>query len=119
MAVTALFNLENERTLSLKRSAAMQEFVRYRITAPSVHVRAPRRIASEMGECSEDYGDQQNRQNSDWPPAPTLFSFARKKWQQNKKCDSDYGANEESWRLHGRRQVGKQTVEPQKEVVWF
>src|SRR5438445_8891214 len=105
MAVTALLHLENERTLSLKRGAAMQELIRYGITAPSIHVRAPRRIASEMGECSQDYGDQQNRQNSDWPPAPTLFSFSRKKWQQNKKCDNDYGANEESWCLHGRRQI--------------
>jgi len=30
----------------------------------------------------------------------TLFPFSRKKWQQNKKRDSDYWANEESWRLH-------------------
>src|SRR5260370_197500 len=119
MAVTTLLALENQRTLSLKRGAAMQKFVRYRIAPPSVHVGAPRRIASEMGECSQDYGDQQNRQNSDWPPAPTLFSFSRKKWQQNKKRDNEYGADEESWRLHGRRQVRQQTVHPQKEVVWF
>src|SRR5690242_4632351 len=105
MAVAALLALENQCPLSLKRSAVMQEFLGYRITAPSVHVRAPRRIAGEVGECSQGYGDQQNRQNSDWPPAPTLFAFSRKKWHQNKKPDSDYGANEESWRLHRRRQV--------------
>src|SRR5690242_19454740 len=119
MAVTTLLDLENQCPLSLKRGAAMQKSVRYRITAPSVHVRAPRRVASEVGECSQDYGDQQNRQNSDRPPAPALFPFSREKWQQNKKRDSNYGANEESWRLHGGRQVGKQTVQPQKEVVWF
>src|SRR5712675_1264328 len=119
MAVTTLLALENQRTLSLKRGAAMQKFVRYGIAAPSVHVRTPRRIASKMGECSQDYGNQQNRQNSDRPPAPTLFPLSRKKWQQNKKRDNDYGANQESWRLHRRRQVGKQTVQPQKEVVWF
>src|SRR5260370_13563939 len=103
MAVTTLVALENQRTLSLKRGAAMQKFVRYRITAPSVHVRAPRRIASEMGECAQDYGDQQNRQNSDRPPAPTLLPFSRKKWQQHKKRDNDYGANEKSWRLYCTR----------------
>src|SRR5690242_138059 len=119
MAVTTLLDLENQCPLSLKRGAAMQKSVRYRITAPSVHVRAPRRVASEMGECSQDYGDQQNRQNSYRPPAPTLFPFSRKKWQQNKKRNNAYGANEESWRLHGRRQVRQQTVQPQKEVVWF
>src|SRR6267154_4109368 len=119
MAVTTLLALENQRTLSLKRAAAMQKFVRHGIAAPSVHVRAPRRIASEVSECSQDYSDHQNRQNSDRPPAPTLFPFSGKKWQQNKKRDSDYGANEESWCLHRRRQVGQQTVQPQKEVVWF
>src|SRR5258708_23636232 len=119
MAVTTLLALENQRTLSLKRGAAMQKFVRYRVTARSVHVRAPRRITSEMGECSQDYGDQQNGQNGDRTSPPALFSFPRKKWQQNKKRDNDYGANEESWRLHRRRQVGQQTVQPQKEVVWF
>src|ERR1700745_675075 len=48
MAVTTLLALENQCPLSLKRGAAMQKFVRYRITAPRIHVRTPRRIASEM-----------------------------------------------------------------------
>src|SRR4029077_13474985 len=64
MAIAALFDLKHESSLPLKRSAAMQKVVGYGVTAPSVHVRAPRRIASEMGERSQDYGDQQNRQNS-------------------------------------------------------
>src|SRR5260370_5040180 len=100
MAVAALLDLEDERALPLKRSRAVQDPLWHGISAPRIHVRTPRRISSEVGECSQDYGDQQNRQNSDRPPAPTLFSFSRKKWQQNKKRDSDYGANEESWRLH-------------------
>src|SRR5258708_9759443 len=100
MTVAALLDLEDERTLSLKRGAAMQKLLRHGVAAARIHVRTPRRISSEVGECSQDYGDQQNRQNSDRPPAPTLFSFSRKKWQQNEKRDSDYGANEESWRLH-------------------
>src|SRR6266403_3282265 len=97
----------------------MQELLGHGVAAPRIHVRTPRRIPSEVGECSQDYGDQQNRQNSDRPPAPTFLPYSRKKWQQNKKRDSDYWANEESWRLHGRRQVRQQTVQPQKEVVWF
>src|SRR5258708_27122867 len=105
MAVATLLGLENERALPLERSRAMHKFLRHGVAAPGVHIRTPLRIASEMGECSQDYGDQQNRQNSDWPPAPTLFPFSRKKWQQNKKRDNDYGANEESRRLHCRRQV--------------
>src|SRR6267154_3184298 len=119
MTVAALLDLEDERALPLESSPAVQELVRHGVAAPRIHVRTPRRISSEVGECSQDYGDQQNRQNSDRPPAPTLFPFSGKKWQQNKKRDSDYGANEESWCLHRRRQVGQQTVQPQKEVVWF
>jgi hypothetical protein len=100
MAVTALLNLENERALPLKRRCTVQKSLGHGITAPSIHVRTPGRISSEVSECSQGYGDQQNRQNSDRPPAPTLFPFSRKKWEQNKKRDNDYGANEESWRLH-------------------
>src|SRR5262249_26077833 len=105
MAVAALLDLEDKRTLPLNCGGAMKELFWNRVTAPSVHVRAPRRVASEVRECSEDYGDQQNSQNSDWPPPPTFFSLSREKWQQNKKRDNDYGANEESRRLHGRRQI--------------
>jgi hypothetical protein len=90
MAIAALFDLKDERTSSFQSRGAPQKLLRNGVTAPSVHVRAPRRIASEVGECSQDYGNQQNCQNSDWPPAPTLFPFSRKKWQQNKKRDNDY-----------------------------
>src|SRR5712675_3741225 len=100
MTVAALLGLANERTLPLEGGRAVQKLLRNGISAPCVHVRTPRRIASQVGECSQDYGDQQNRQNSDRPPAPTLFPFSRKKWQQNKKRDNNYRANEESWRLH-------------------
>ena len=77
MAIAALLGLEDESPLPLKCGGVVQKLFWHRIAAPSVHVWAPRRIASEMGECSQDYGDQQNRQDSDWPPAPTLFPFSR------------------------------------------
>src|SRR5258708_39952881 len=100
MTVAALLGLENERTLPLEGGCAVQKLPRNGISAPCVHVRTPRRIASQVGECSQDYGDQQNRQNSDQPPPPTLFPFRRKKLQQNKKRYSDYSGNTQSWRLH-------------------
>src|ERR1700747_2741975 len=105
MTVAALLDLEDEHALPLESSPAVKKLHRHGVAAPRIHVRAPRLIASEMGECSQDYGDQQNRQNSDWPSAPTLLPFSGKKWQQNKKRDNHYGANQESWGLHGRRQV--------------
>src|SRR5260370_38941867 len=42
MAVAALFDLKNERALSLQRGCAMKKSLRHWITAPSVHVRTPR-----------------------------------------------------------------------------
>src|SRR5258708_39442259 len=100
VTVAALLHLKDQRALSLKCGTAVKKLLRHRVAAPRIHVRTPWRVSSEVGECSQDYGDQQNRQNCDRPPAPTLFPFSRKKWQQNKKCDNDYGANEESRRLH-------------------
>src|SRR5260370_25736103 len=100
MTVAALLDLEHECALPLESSRDVQELLWHGVAAPRIHVRTPRRISSEVGECSQDYGDQQDCQNSDRPPAPTLFPFSRKKWQQNKKRDNDYGANQESWRLH-------------------
>src|SRR5215813_3465026 len=104
MAIAALLDLKHESPLSLKRSRAMQKSLRYRIATPRIHLRTPGRKACEMSERSQNYSDQQNRQNSDRPPPPTLFAFSRKKWQQKKKRDDHYGANKQSWRLHGRRQ---------------
>src|SRR5215813_13496813 len=46
MAVAALFELKNERALPLKCSRAKDHSLRHWITAPSVHVRAPRRVLS-------------------------------------------------------------------------
>src|SRR6267154_2165493 len=100
MTVAALLHLKNQRALPLESSPAVQKLFRHGVAAPRIHVRTPWRISSEVGECSQDYGDQQNRQNGDWPAPPTLFSFSRKKWQQNEKRDRDYRADEESWRLH-------------------
>src|SRR5580704_4258337 len=52
MAVAALLDLKNERTLALKRSCAVQKSLRHGITAPGIHVRAPGRVAGEMRKCS-------------------------------------------------------------------
>src|SRR5258707_4660614 len=105
MTVAALLDLEDERALPLESSPAVQELLWHGVAAPRIHLRTPRRISSEVGECSQDYCDQQNRQNSDWPPSPTLFTFSRKKWQQNKKRANYYGDNEASSRIHSRQQV--------------
>src|SRR5215470_4652125 len=61
MAIAALFCLKNERALPLQSCRAMQKLVRHRVATPSVHVRTPRRVPSEMSERPQDYGNEQNR----------------------------------------------------------
>src|ERR1700722_19977785 len=61
MTVTALLHLKDQRALSLKCGTAMQELLRHGITAPSIHVRTPRCVSGEMGECSQRDGNQQYR----------------------------------------------------------
>src|SRR5438034_176300 len=58
MAVAALFDLKNESALPLKRSCALEHPLRHGITAPSVHVRAPRCELREMGKGPERDRDQ-------------------------------------------------------------
>src|SRR5713226_946319 len=75
MAVAALFDLENKRPPSLKSGSAVQELLRYRITAPGVHVRTPGCESGKMRQCPQRYRDQQDGQDCDWPPSPTFFAF--------------------------------------------
>src|ERR1700693_6419569 len=77
MTVAALLHLKDQRALSLKCGTAMQKLLRHRVAAPSVHVRTPRRVSSEVSECSQRHGNQQYRQDGNGAAAPTLFSFAR------------------------------------------
>jgi hypothetical protein len=83
MTVAALLGLKNKRTLSLKRGCTMQNFFRYRIAAPRVHVRTPGSESREMRKGSQRYRDQQNGQNCDRTAAPALLAFTGKKWKKN------------------------------------
>jgi hypothetical protein len=60
MAVAALLDLKDERTLPLKRGRTVQISLGDRVAAPGVHVRTPRSKSREMRECSQCYRYQQN-----------------------------------------------------------
>ena len=52
MAIAALLGLKDESSLPLKCRGATQDSFRYRITAPSVHMRTPRSKSGEVCKCS-------------------------------------------------------------------
>src|SRR5215831_12328201 len=94
MAVAALFELKNERALPLQRSRANEHALRHWITAPSVHVWAPRRKLSQMSKRSERDRDQQHGQNRNRPSLPAFFSFAGQKWKKEQPQDHHDRTNE-------------------------
>src|SRR5215813_3177382 len=68
VAVATLFDLKNERALPFKRSRVKEHSLGHWITAPCVHVRAPRRKLSHTRKRSQHDGDQQHSQNCNGPP---------------------------------------------------
>src|SRR6267378_1339737 len=70
-----------------------------------------------MGEGRKCNGDKQDRENSNRAPTPTFLSLAGQKWEKKQRADHDDRADEQSWRLHRRRQERKHCVKPQKEVI--
>src|SRR5262245_48349854 len=117
MAVATLFELKNERALSLKRSRVKNHSLRHWITAPGVHVRAPRRELGHTRKRSERDGDQQYGQNSNRSPTPTLFSFTRKKWKKEQTKDHHDRTNQHRRSFERRRQQRKDGIQPQEKVI--
>jgi hypothetical protein len=87
MAVATLFELKNERALSLERSRAKDHSLWHWITAPGAHVRTPRRNLSLTRKRSERDRDQQYRQNPNGSSPPALFSFAGEKRKKDQSDD--------------------------------
>src|ERR1700693_5172883 len=119
MAVTALLYLKYQRALTLQCGCAMHEPVRHGITAPRIHVRAPRRELSHAGKGPECDGNQQHGENRNRPSLPALFSFARKKGQEDQCDDRHRWDDEKKRRLHRRRKQRQQSVKPQEKVIWL
>src|SRR5262249_25909817 len=117
MTVAALFDLKNERALPLERSRVKDHSLRYWITAPGVHVRAPRRDLRHTRKCSERDGDQQYGQNCNRPPPPALFSFTGEKWKKEQTEDHHDRTNQHCRSFERRRQQRKYGIEPQEKVI--
>jgi hypothetical protein len=83
VAVAALLDLKNERTLPLKGSGAMNVPVGDWISAPGAHVRTPRRELCHASKRAERDRCHQDSNDCNWPALPAFFSFPGKKWQKN------------------------------------
>src|ERR1700722_12913206 len=119
MAIAALLFLKYESPLPLERSSAVQKPVGHRIPAPCVHMRTPWGKSGEMCKSPQSDCNQQYGQNRNWPAPPALFSFARKKWQEEQSNNRHHRTNQQSWSFHGRRKQREQGVQPQKKVIRF
>src|SRR5580698_7164087 len=88
VAVAALLDLKDKRTLTLKCGRAVNVPVGYWIAAPGVHVRTPGRELGEASKRAERDRDHQHGNNRDWPALPAFFPFPGKKGQkdQAKNC---------------------------------
>src|SRR5207302_10627780 len=89
VAVAALLHLEHKRSLPLERRASVQESERNRRATPRIHHRTPRRMAGQMRECTQCYSHQQDGQNRDGTPLPTLLAFSRGKRETQQDNQSD------------------------------
>src|SRR5262245_40257213 len=82
MAVVALLGLKDQRTLAFQCRALRQIFRWNRLTAPCIHHRTPRRVASYVGERAECNDGQQNYKNCNRAPSPALLTFTRHEWKR-------------------------------------
>src|SRR5215813_2392665 len=117
MAIAALLGLKHESSLPLKCRGIMQKPFRYRIAAPGIHVRTPGSKSNEMCKCPQRYCDQQDGQNRNRPPPPTLFSFTGEKRQEEQTDNHEDGPNEECRRLERRWKQRKQGIKPEEKVI--
>src|SRR5262249_7420858 len=106
-----------ERALPLKRSRANEHALRHRVTAPGVHVWAPRRELSQMRKRSEHDRDQHHGQNCDRPPPPALFSFTEEKRNKDETEDKPYRTNPDCGSFERGGEQRKYGIDPQEKVI--
>src|SRR5258708_4449740 len=104
MTVVTLLDLEHKRTVTLQCRTAMQEFGWNRLAAPGIHHRTPWRVLSQMSQCAQPNGDQENCEHRDGPPLPALLAFTGNEWKRKQDNDSDGGTDEQNGRLGRGRQ---------------
>jgi len=104
MAVMALLKLKDESPLPLECRTILEELWGNGIAAPGVHDRTPGSMTGKIGEGAEHDGDEKNSENGDGTTAPTFFAFTENKRQEQECKNGDHRTDEESGRLHVRRQ---------------
>src|ERR1700741_1683496 len=117
MAVAALLGLEDKCALAFEGSPAVQETLWHGIAAPRIHVWAPGCVSRKVCERAQRYGDEENRQDGDGPPAPAFFSFPGKKRQEEQTDDHKHWADEKRWSFKRWGQQREQRVEPNEKIV--
>src|SRR5262245_42561000 len=91
VAGPALLVLQHQRALKLERSPSLDIPDRCGGGGPSLHLRRPRNRHAEGRKGGNDEHDDQDREDGDGTTLPALFSRARKKRHEKKRCDCDDG----------------------------
>src|SRR5215469_16589993 len=118
VAVVALLDLEDQRSLPLERRAVVEELGRNGHSAPCLHHGTPGRVLAEVRESSQGDCGEKNGEDRQRSAAPAFFAFTGKKWQQEKGEDRNHGADQQRGCFHRSRQVRKHGVKPKKKEIW-
>src|SRR5216684_1764137 len=110
VAVAALLELQDERSVSLERAAAVQVLLRDRFSAPRVHHRAPRRVPAEMSETAERHSGQQDGQHCDGPALPALLAFAGEEGKREQHAETDRRADQQDRCFRRGWKIGQQRI---------
>ena len=117
MAVVTLLDLKNQRALPLERRAVFQKFGGDGNPTPRVHHGTPRRVLSQVRECSKRYRRQEDSQDREGPAAPALLAFTCEKWQQQESKKPDDGTDQQRRSFHRGRKVREKCIKPQKKEI--
>ena len=117
MAIAALLVLEDNLSLSPQGCGIVHIALRYGVAAPRLHLRTPGCVGSQVLANRKGYRQERDREHSDRPAVPALFSLTGKKRKRQQKADSQYRRNQDEGRLQVLGEKRENGVNPQEEEI--
>ena len=112
MAIAALHGLDDDRTLTLERSAAQKEFFRRVVGFPRIHVRRPGRGLAEVGQQAEREIREDDGHHRDRAPPPALLAGSVEKRQGKKDEADDRRSTQQNGGFHPVGHQGRDGEDP-------
>src|SRR6266850_5228871 len=99
VAVAALLDLEDQRSLALQGRPVREELVRDRLAAPRLHREAPGRVQAQARERGPAYGDEHDRHHGEGPAPDALLSFAGDERERDQPDQDQRGPDQQHRRF--------------------